>query len=150
MEKWGVVEVTKTYFKDDILVYFKLVEERVKKQDIEDFLIKLEKFYLELKDNNEELYFIWNINLIAVIPPTYIKIITEFMPRIRDLAATQTKASSLICPSSSIRTILNKYIVQYKMDAAYIKFVKNYDLSIGFLKGLGLKMEEQVSDVAYA
>ena len=150
MEKWGIVEVTKTYFKDDILVYIKLVEERVKKQDIEDFLIKLEKFYLELKDNNEELYFIWNINLIAVIPPTYIKIITEFMPRIRDLAATQTKASSLICPSSSIRTILNKYIVQYKMDAAYIKFVKNYDLSIGFLKGLGLKMEEQVSDVAYA
>ena len=150
MEKWGMVEVTKTYFKDDILVYFKLVEERVKKQDIEDFLIKLEKFYLELKDNNEELYFIWNINLIAVIPPTYIKIITEFMPRIRDLAATQTKASSLICPSSSIRTILNKYIVQYKMDAAYIKFVKNYDLSIGFLKGLGLKMEEQVPDVAYA
>ena len=72
------------------------------------------------------------------------------MPKIRDLAATQTKASSLICPSSSIRTILNKYIVQYKMDAAYIKFVKNYDLSIGFLKGLGLKMEEQVSDVAYA
>lgn len=150
MEEWGVVEVTKTYFKDDILVYFKLVEERVKKQDIEDFLIKLEKFYLELKDKNEQLYFIWNINLIAVLPPTYIKIITEFMPKIRDLAATQTKASSLICPSSSIRTILNKYIVQYKMDAAYIKFVKNYDLSIGFLKGLGLKMEEQVSDVAYA
>jgi hypothetical protein len=150
MEKWGPVEATKTYFKNDILVYFKLVEERVKKQDIQDFLIKLEEFYLELKEKNEQPYFIWNINLLLVLPPSYIQTITEFMPKIRELGATQSKGSAVIFPSSSIRTILNKYIVQYKMDAAFIKFLKNYDLSIGYLKNLGLKMEEYVPNVAYA
>ena len=36
------------------------------------------------------------------------------------------------------------------MDAAFIKFLKNYNLSIDYLKGLGLKMEEYVPNVAYA
>jgi hypothetical protein len=150
MEQWGAVEMTKTYFKEDILVYFKLVSDRVKKQDMEEFLVALEKFYINLRDNNEQVYVIWNINLLVVLPPAYLKVITDFMPKIRDLGATQSKANSVILPSSSMRTVLNKYIVQYKMDAAFIKFVKNYDLSIGYLKGLGLKMEEQPINTAYA
>lgn len=150
MEQWGAVEMTKTYFKEDILVYFKLVSDRVKKQDIEEFLVALENFYINLRDNNEQVYVIWNINLLVVLPPAYLKVITDFMPKIRDLGATQSKGSSIILPSSSMRTILNKYIMQYKMDAAFIKFVKNYDLSIGYLKGLGLKMEEQPINTAYA
>ena len=150
MEKWGPVEATKTYFKNDILVYFKLVYERVKKQDIQEFLIKLEEFYLELKEKDEQPYFIWNINVLSVLPPSYIQTIIDFMPKLRELGESQSKGSAVIFPSSSIRTILNKYLVQYNIDPAFIKFVKNYDFSIDYLKCLGLKMEERVQIVAYA
>tara|TARA_B110000305_G_scaffold241524_1_gene316038 strand:- start:3708 stop:4160 length:453 start_codon:yes stop_codon:yes gene_type:complete len=150
MEKWGPVEATKTYFKNDILVYFKLVYERVKKQDIQEFLIKLEEFYLELKEKDEQPYFIWNINVLSVLPPSYIQTIIDLMPKLRELGESQSKGSAVIFPSSSIRTILNKYLVQYNIDPAFIKFVKNYDFSIDYLKCLGLKMEERVQIVAYA
>mgnify|MGYP001399467390 CR=1 FL=1 len=145
-----VIEIVRTEYKDDIMICFNMVNDRIKKQDVEDFLLDLENLYKKLIEDKERVYFIWNIKLLSVLPPSYLKCITNYMPRIRELGRDTTKGTAVLFWSSTVRGILNKYIKQYGMDADFIKFVKNYDLGIEYLKELGLNTKEKEPNIAYA
>ena len=145
-----VIDIVRTEYEDDIMIYFNMVKDHIKKQDVENFLSELENLYKKLNEDKERVYFIWNIKLLSVLPPSYLKCITDYMPRIRELGRDTTKGTAVIFWSSTVRNILNKYIKQYGMDANFIKFVKNYDLGIEYLKELGLNTKEKDPNVAYA
>ena len=81
------------------------------------------------------------MNLTTILPPTYIKIITDFMPKIRDIGGEVNLGSAIVFKSGTIRSLLNNYVIKYKMDADWIKFIKTYDLGLEFLRDLGLKEE---------
>lgn len=144
------IDIVRTEYDDDILICFNMVKDHIKKQDIEDFLLELENLHKKLLEDKEKVYFIWNIKLLSVLPPTYLKCITKDMPRIRELGRDTTKGTAVLFWSSTVRNILNKYLKQYDIDPNFIKFVKNYDLGVEYLKELGMAMREKDPNVAYA
>ena len=93
----------------------------------------------KFKADGVKYYGLWQMNLTTVLPPTYIKIITDFMPQIREVGAEVNLGSAIVFKSGTIRSLLNNYIVKYKMDANWIKFIKTPDIGIEFLKEIGMK-----------
>ena len=133
------VEFLITKYKDHNMVHFKMVRENIKRQDVQDFLDEFLKMITEFKQESVKYYGLWEMNLTTVLPPTYIKIITEFMPKIRDVGAEVNLGSAIVFKSGTIRSLLNNYISKYKMDANWIKFIKTSDLGVDFLKEIGMK-----------
>ena len=135
------VEFIITEYKDHNLVHFKMVREDIKRQDVKDFLDEFLKMITKFKADGVKYYGLWQMNLTTVLPPTYIKIITDFMPQIREVGAEVNLGSAIVFKSGTIRSLLNNYVIKYKMDADWIKFIKTYDLGLEFLRDLGLKEE---------
>lgn len=133
------VEFIITEYKDHNLVHFKMVREDIKRQDVKDFLDEFLKMITKFKADGVKYYGLWQMNLTTVLPPTYIKIITDFMPQIREVGAEVNLGSAIVFKSGTIRSLLNNYIVKYKMDAKWIKFIKTPDIGIEFLKEIGMK-----------
>lgn len=133
------VEFIITEYKDHNLVHFKMVREDIKRQDVKDFLDEFLKMITKFKADGVKYYGLWQMNLTTVLPPTYIKIITDFMPQIREVGAEVNLGSAIVFKSGTIRSLLNNYIVKYKLDANWIKFIKTHDVGIEFLKEIGMK-----------
>tara|TARA_B100000003_G_scaffold35083_1_gene29222 strand:+ start:6806 stop:7252 length:447 start_codon:yes stop_codon:yes gene_type:complete len=133
------VEFIITEYKDHNLVHFKMVREDIKRQDVKDFLDEFLKMITKFKADGVKYYGLWQMNLTTVLPPTYIKIITDFMPQIREVGAEVNLGSAIVFKSGTIRSLLNNYIVKYKMDPNWIKFIKTPDQGIEFLKEIGMK-----------
>ena len=133
------VQFITTKYKDHNLVHIKMVREDIKRQDVKDFLEDFLEMITKLKQDNVMYYGLWEINLNTILPPTYIKIITDFMPKIRDLGAEVNLGSAVVFKSGTIRSILNNYLTKYKMQDEWIKFIKSPELGIEFLKTIGLK-----------
>lgn len=135
------VEFIITKYKDHNLVHFKMLREDIKRQDVKDFLDEFLEMVTTLKKNNIKYYGLWDMNLTTILPPTYIKIITDFMPKIRDIGGEVNLGSAIVFKSGTVRSLLNNYVIKYKMEADWIKFIKTYDLGLEFLRDLGLKEE---------
>jgi len=118
------------------IIYFKMVRENVKRKDVEDFLNDYLNLVTDYKENNIKFYGIWDIKITTVLPPTFINMIIDFMPKIRDLGVATTLGTALVFKSSTIRSLLNKYIIQYNFDNDFIKFVKTTEEGEIFFKSL--------------
>ena len=121
------------------LVHFKMVKDTIKKNDVINFLEDYLKMVTEFKEKDIKYYGLWQINIVSVLPPTYIKIIRDFMPKIRQLGAERTIGSSIVFKSGTIRSFMNKCIIEYKLDQGWLKFVKTPDLGIEYLREIGMK-----------
>tara|TARA_B100000085_G_scaffold131888_1_gene120161 strand:- start:1800 stop:2246 length:447 start_codon:yes stop_codon:yes gene_type:complete len=133
------VEFIITEYQDHNLVHFKMVRDDIKRKDVHDFLEEFLEMITRFKNENVRYYGLWHMNLTTLLPPTYIKIITDFMPKIREIGAEVNLGSAIVFKSGTIRSLLNNYIVKYKMDANWIKFIKTPDLGLDFLKEIGMK-----------
>ena len=130
------VEFIITDYGNNKMIYFKMARETIKRQDIEDFLNDYLNLVTEYKENNIKFYGLWDIKITTVLPPTFIKLITDFMPKIRQLGADATLGTAIVFKSGTIRTLLNNYITQYNFEAEFIKFVKTQEEGDNFLKTL--------------
>ena len=108
------VEFIITEYKDHNLVHFKMVREDIKRQDVKDFLDEFLKMITKFKADGVKYYGLWQMNLTTVLPPTYIKIITDFMPQIREVEAEVNLGSAIVFKSGTIRSLLNNYILNIK------------------------------------
>ena len=133
------VEFIITNYKDHNMVHFKMIRENIKRQDVKDFLDEFLEMITKFKEENVKYYGLWEMNFTSVLPPTYIKIITDFMPKIRDVGGEVNLGSAIVFKSGTIRSLLNNYMSKYKMDANWIKFIKTSELGIEFLKEVGMK-----------
>ena len=133
------VEFIITEYQDHNLVHFKMVREDIKRKDVNDFLEEFLEMITRFRNEKVRYYGLWDMNLTTLLPPTYIKIITDFMPKIREIGAEVNLGSAIVFKSGTIRSLLNNYIVKYKMDANWIKFIKTSDLGLEFLKEIGMK-----------
>ena len=133
------VEFIITDYGNDKMIHFKMVRDNIKRGDVEEFLNNYLNLVTEYKENNIKFYGIWDIKITTVLPPTFIKLITDFMPKIRQLGAETTLGTAIIFKSGTIRSALNKYVVQYKFEADYLKFVKTQEEGENFLKDLATK-----------
>ena len=133
------VELIITEYKDHNLVQIKMVRGDIKKQDIYDFLDEFLEMITKFKNENVRYYGLWHMNITNLLPPTYIKIITDFMPKIREISAEVNLGSAIVFKSGTMRSLLNNYIVKYKMDTTWIKFIKTPELGLEFLKEIGMK-----------
>ena len=82
------------------------------KQDVKDFLNEFLKMITKFKADGVKYYGLWQLNLTTVLPPTYIKIITDFMPQIREVGAEVNLGSAIVFKSGTIRSLLDNYIVK--------------------------------------
>jgi len=130
------VEFIITDYGNDKMIHFKMVRDNIKRCDVEEFLNDYLNLVTEYKENNIKFYGIWDIKITTVLPPTFIKLITDFMPKIRQLGAETTLGTAIIFKSGTIRTLLNNYITQYNFEAEFIKFVKTSEEGVNFLKSL--------------
>ena len=96
------VEFIITEYKDHNLVHFKMVREDIKRQDVKDFLDEFLKMITKFKADGVKYYGLWQMNLTTVLPPTYIKIITDFMPQIREVGAEVNLGSAIVFKSGTI------------------------------------------------
>ena len=133
------VEFIITECGDNKIINFKMVRENIKRCDVEDFLNDYFKLVTEYKDKNMKFYGLWDVKITNVLPPTYIKIITDFMPKIRQLGADTTLGNAIVFKSGTVRTLLNNYITQYNFEAEFIKFVKTSEEGENFLKDIATK-----------
>lgn len=133
------VEFIITDYGNDKMIHFKMVRDNIKRCDIEEFLNDYLNLVTEYKENNIKFYGIWDIKITTVLPPTFIKLITDFMPKIRQLGADATLGTAIVFKSGTIRTLLNNYITQYNIEAEFIKFVKTQEDGENFLKNLDAK-----------
>lgn len=133
------VEFIITDYGNDKMIHFKMVRDNIKRCDVEEFLNDYLNLVTEYKENNIKFYGIWDIKITTVLPPTFIKLITDFMPKIRQLGAETTLGTAIVFKSGTIRSVLNKYVVQYKIEADYLKFVKTQEEGENFLKDLATK-----------
>jgi len=133
------VEFIITDYGNNKMIYFKMARETIKRQDIEDFLNDYLNLVTEYKENNIKFYGLWDIKITTVLPPTFIKLITDFMPKIRQLGADATLGTAIVFKSGTIRTLLNNYITQYNFEAEFIKFVKTQEEGDNFLKNLAAR-----------
>tara|TARA_Y100000741_G_C18257403_1_gene559476 strand:- start:1154 stop:1597 length:444 start_codon:yes stop_codon:yes gene_type:complete len=133
------VEFIITTYETHNLVHFKMVRDDIKRQDIIDFLNEFLEMITTFKETNVRYYGIWEMNFINILPPTYIKIITDFMPKIRDIGAEVNLGSAIIFKSGTARKLLNGYVNRYKIDTTWLRFIKTYDLGIEFLTEIGMK-----------
>lgn len=140
------VEFIITEYKDHNLVHFKMIREDIKKQDVKDFLDEFLEMITKFKNENIKYYGLWDMNLTTILPPTYIKLITDFMPKIRDLGGEVNLGSAIVFKSGTIRSLLNNYAIKYKMQADWIKFIKTPELGIEFLKEIGLEYLPKTSN----
>jgi len=130
------IEFIITDYRNDKMVNFKMVRENIKRDDVEEFLNDYLKLVTEYKEKNIKFYGLWDVKITNVLPPTYMKIITDFMPKIRQLGYDVTLGTAIVFKSGTIRALLNKYILKYNFDAAFIKFVKTSEEGDNFLKSL--------------
>jgi hypothetical protein len=130
------IEFIITDYRNDKMVNFKMVRENIKRDDVEEFLNDYLKLVTEYKEKNMKFYGLWDVKITNVLPPTYMKIITDFMPKIRQLGYDVTLGTAIVFKSGTIRALLNKYILKYNFDAAFIKFVKTSEEGDNFLKSL--------------
>lgn len=130
------VEFIITDYGNNKMINFKMVRDNIKRSDVEEFLNDYLKLVTEYKENNIKFYGLWDVKITNVLPPTYIKIITDFMPKIRQLGAESTLGTAIVFKSGTIRTLLNNYITQYNFEAEFIKFVKTFEEGENFLKSL--------------
>ena len=121
------------------MIHFKMVRDNIKRSDVEEFLNDYLKLVTEYKENNMKFYGLWDIKITTVLPPTFIKLITDFMPKIRHIGADATLGTAIVFKSGTIRTLLNNYITQYNFEAEFIKFVKTQEDGENFLKNLAAK-----------
>lgn len=133
------VEFIITDYGNNKMIHFKMVRDNIKRCDVEEFLNDYLNLVTEYKENNIKFYGIWDIKITTVLPPTFIKLITDFMPKIRQLGAETTLGTAIVFKSGTIRSVLNKYVVQYKIEADYLKFVKTQEEGENFLKDLATK-----------
>lgn len=133
------VEFIITDYGNDKMIHFKMVRDNIKRNDIEEFLNDYLNLVTEYKENNIKFYGLWDIKITTVLPPTFIKLITDFMPKIRQLGADATLGTAIVFKSGSIRTLLNNYITQYNFEAEFIKFVKTQEEGDNFLKNLAAR-----------
>lgn len=133
------VEFIITDYGNDKMIYFKMARESIKRQDIEEFLNDYLNLVTEYKENNIKFYGLWDIKITTVLPPTFIKLITDFMPKIRQLGADATLGTAIVFKSGTIRTLLNNYITQYNFEAEFIKFVKTQEEGDNFIKNLAAR-----------
>jgi len=130
------IEFIITDYRNDKMVNFKMVRENIKRNDVEEFLNDYLKLVTEYKEKNMKFYGLWDVKITNVLPPTYMKIITDFMPKIRQLGYDVTLGTAIVFKSGTIRSLLNQYILKYNFDAAFIKFVKTSEEGDNFLKSL--------------
>jgi len=130
------IEFIITDYRNDKMVNFKMVRENIKRDDVEEFLNDYLKLVTEYKEKNIKFYGLWDVKITNVLPPTYMKIITDFMPKIRQLGYDVTLGTAIVFKSGTIRALLNQYILKYNFDAAFIKFVKTSEEGDNFLKSL--------------
>ena len=130
------IEFIITDYRNDKMVNFKMVRENIKRNDVEEFLNDYLKLVTEYKEKNMKFYGLWDVKITNVLPPTYMKIITDFMPKIRQLGYDVTLGTAIVFKSGTIRSLLNQYISKYNFDAAFIKFVKTSEEGDNFLKSL--------------
>jgi len=133
------IEFNITDYGNNKMINFKMVRDNIKRSDVEEFLNDYLNLVTQYNNNNMKFYGIWDIKITAVLPPTFIKIITDFMPKIRLLGANVTLGTAIVFKSGTIRSVLNNYIVKYKFEADYIKFVKTQEEGENFLKDLDTK-----------
>jgi hypothetical protein len=121
------------------IINFKMIRDVIKRADVEEFLNDYLKLITDYKASNIKFYGLWDVKITAVIPPTLIKLITDFMPQIREIGAETTLGTAIVFKSGTIRTLLNNYIAQYNFNAEFIKFVKTSEEGVEFIKILSAK-----------
>ena len=96
------VEFIITEYQDHNLVHFKMVREDIKRKDVNDFLEEFLEMITRFRNEKVRYYGLWDMNLTTLLPPTYIKIITDFMPKIREIGAEVNLGSAIVFKSGTI------------------------------------------------